>query len=195
MVRLAAGMAAAMPPLAAAASLFLGRLDPGYDPVHATVSRLGEQGAPTALAMNAVMALLGLSLVGLAWALHAAVTGGKGEGPILLAAGGLALVAAALVRIDPDSGGVTAVHRGLTGVAFGCLALAPLRLAPRLRADPPWRRWAAPSRVLGWTVVALLAASVLLLFTPLPSGLWERALILAALAWVELLALRLLRSG
>jgi len=72
--RLAAAAGAAVPPIAAVAVAVIGRQTPGYDPLHRTVSRLAEPGAPYGLAVKLILAALGLSIIAVAWALDRRLT-------------------------------------------------------------------------------------------------------------------------
>jgi hypothetical protein len=193
-VRFSAALAVAGPFLAAVVSLAVGRLNPGYDPVHSSVSRLAEVGAPGALVMDAAIALLGLSLLSLALAI---AWSGAGTRPVAVLVGvaGLAFVAGSLVRIDPASPATVLGHRAATGTALVCLVFASL-IASRARpGDVAGARYRQASLALGVLATAGLIVATGLLFNGFPGGVWERGMAILTLGWAELTAVRLLRPA
>jgi len=194
--RLAAGVGAVVPVLATLVLAVIGWQTPGYDPIRRTVSRLAEPGAPFALEVKLVLVSLGLSLVAVAWALDRRLTRGAAARTLPLAIAGLGIVGVALISRDAAHAAVLALHRLIAVALFCALATAPLVMAGRLRADPSLRGYAMPSVATAGLSIALIAVGVLgVVLGGLPSGAWERAFLGLNLAWVTLLAIRLLRAG
>ncbi len=193
-VQFSAALAVAGPFAAAVVSLAVGRLNPGYDPVHSSVSRLAEVGAPGAVVMDAAIALLGLSLLSLALAIGSS----RACTPpvaVLVGVAGLAFVAASLVRIDPASQPTLLGHRAATGTALVCLVLASLVSSRARPGEIAGARYRQASLAIGVLAAAGLIGAVGLLFDGFPGGVWERAMAVLTLGWAELTAVRLLRSA
>jgi len=193
--RLAAVAGATVPLLAAVALAVIGVQTPGYDPVHRTVSRLAEPGAPYSLAVKLILAALGLSIIAAAWALERGLAGSGPARTLPLAIAGGALVGVALVSRDAAHPSVLAAHRIIAIVLFCSLAIAPLLAAGMLRRDPAFRAYATPSLATSGVSIALIAIAVAgVVAGGLPSGAWERAFIGLNLVWVTLLSARLMRA-
>lgn len=191
-VRAAAWAGVSCPAAAAAVLLLAGWSSPSYDPVHNSLSRLGQRGEPFALAVNLVFAGLGLAYVGVAWALRRSLGPRARGGPWLLAVAGMALIGVALVSRDPAR---PLPHRVVALVLFLALALAPLLLAGRLRREMRWARYAALSLATFAVSAALLGIGVVGVFHGgLPAGAWERAYAGVNLAWLTAVAVGLLRQ-
>ena len=89
-----------------------------------------------------------------------------------------------------------ALHRLIAIALFCALAAAPVVMAGRLRTDPTFRSYAMPALATTGLSIVLIALGVLgVVLGGLPSGAWERAFLGLNLAWVTLLAIRLLRAG
>lgn len=193
--RLAAVAGAAVPSMAAVAVAIIGRQTPGYDPVHRTVSRLAEPGAPYGLAVKLILAALGLSIIAVAWALNRRLTTRGPARTFPLAVAGAALVGVALVSRDSAHPTVLAAHRLIAIVLFCTMAIAPLLAAGRLRRDPAFSRLATPSVATSGVSIALIAiAGAGVVAGGLPSGAWERTFVGLNLVWVTLLSVRLMRA-
>ncbi|HKA09329.1 MAG TPA: DUF998 domain-containing protein [Candidatus Dormibacteraeota bacterium] len=193
--RLAAVAGVAVPPLAAVAVAVIGVQTPGYDPVHRTVSRLAEPGAPYSLAVKLILAALGLSIIAVAWTLDRRLTGRGAAGVRSLAIAGAALVGVAFVSRDAAHPAVLATHRLIAIVLFCALAIAPLLAAGRLRRDPAFSAYATPSVATSGVSIALIAIAVAgVVVGGLPSGAWERTFIGLNLVWMTLLSVRLMRA-
>jgi hypothetical membrane protein len=194
-VRVAALAGVVAPPLASAALLGFGWLSPGYDPLRRTVSRLAEPGAPYALPVDLTLAVLGLALLAVAWALRQRHAARARPQAAALAVAGLALLGLAVVGRDASRPPLLVTHRVLALTLFLGLALAPLLAAVSVRGDPGRRAWMAASLATAALSALLLAAAVALVVTGhLPAGVWERAFMGLNLLWVTLLAARLSRS-
>jgi hypothetical membrane protein len=168
--RLAAKAAATTIALAAAASVMLGALTPGYNPAARTVSRLAAQGAPTAAAMTVVMVMLGLAL---------AAFGASAARPGLVAAG-LALL---LVAAIPLGGAAPSTHRVLA-ITFVVALLATVAADARR----------SPLALAAACLAALaLAAAGATYLAHGPVGGWERLILAPLLGWIAMQAVVALR--
>ncbi len=139
---------------------------PDYDPMTRTVSRLPAPGVDVAIGFMAVAALALAAATGRSIALF-------------VAAFGFAL--AALIHLDPASPAATAGHRIAAGIAVLGLTAAPFA-----------RSYGRMSVALGVAEAVMLAAAAVLLLTPFNSwGAWERILLSLALAWMVVVALKI----
>jgi uncharacterized protein DUF998 len=164
----------AAPPLAVAIVFVAGAMTPGYDPMSRTVSRLAVPGMPAALAVDLAIALIALTCFALAFGLAREATVAR----IALVVSGVALVAAAVVHLDPASGLATGAHRVASAVAVLGLTLAPLAYG-RL------------SLAAGIAELGMLVAGLALLATSFDAwGAWERLLLAIPLAWMVLIAVK-----
>lgn len=194
-VRLAAATAILGPLIAAAASLALGPLNPGYDPITVSVSRLAAKGAPGAALMDVSIALLGTSLLALSLGIWWAAGKAARTVATLVAIAGVSFLVATLIQIDPAAPETVARHRGASGVALASLVLAVLAGARTPTLDGPSRRYSRICLMIGVVALATLLSGIGLLVDGFPGGLWERALAILTLGWAVLTALRLLASS
>ncbi len=118
------------------------RPDP-FDPVTQTISALAGRGEPNRWVMTTALVVVGVAHVGTAAALRPAAPAGR----LVLAAGGLATIAVALLPLPvavgdlpqagpAESDPASAAHAAAAGVAFVALAVWPA-LAWRRRAPAP----------------------------------------------------------
>src|SRR4029077_20390924 len=182
-IRIAATIAGLGPVVAAFASVYVGSLDPGYDPIQTSVSRLAEKGAPDEGVMNFAIACLGISFLALAFAMASDHCGVAPFAAGLVSAAALALWAATAAQIDPGNPATVIAHRGASGVAFAALAAAQLAAGLVSEKDRAYRGYRLASLVTGAVSALLLVAGVGLLFDGFPGGLWERAVALLAFTW------------
>src|SRR6266702_2828893 len=132
---------------------------------------LAESGRPAAIEVD-----LAVYLVAFALLMLAVSTRRRG----LLAVAGCALVVVASVHLDPTSAAATAAHRLASGVAMLALTAAPFRVADT---------HARYSRALGVAMIALLAIAVVLVPSGFSAwGLWERAFLVVAMAFVMVMS-------
>jgi hypothetical membrane protein len=191
-LRLAAVFSLLAPTLTAGAVLAAMFTGPAYQPLSRSLSVLGEHGAPLSLAVNISFAALGLSVLALGLALDRVIMSGGRGGVWLLLVAGASLVGVALVARDPTQPPLLALHRLLALVAFCSLALAPLLLVRRLRADVTWRAHATPSLGFGVAALALLfTGGALFAAGQLRAGIWEVVFSALSLVWLTLTAARL----
>lgn len=176
-----------------------GGLYEGYSHAGQKISELGGEGAEYALLQNLNFVLLGVSVIGFAWAL-AQVFGPPYWGAALIGIFGLSSgIANGLLPCDADCQGETTIGllHNITGLAGFVAALVGMFvLARRWRDDPTWRshvgftRGAAFVAIAGliWFVVtqALDAQSL--------SGIAQRTFVGALLLWITVTAARLTRE-
>ncbi len=164
-------------------------LSDGYSHLSQKISELGGEGADFAALQNANFILLGILVIGFAWALGRTL-GPPHHGAALLAVFGVSsCIANGLLPCDVACRGETpvALAHNITGVLGFVAAIAGMRiLARRWHHDPRWRHHAAPTNlaavacILGllWFIAtqALDAHSL--------GGLAQRAFVSALLLWI-----------
>ena len=184
---------------------------PGYSPWRHAVSQLSlGPGWPVNVAL---LLLAAAGLLALAVALPRALPGGDRRRwtARLVATAGVALALLAVFPIDPGQGyppGQPTVHHwpglvhGIAGtVLFAALAAAALTLARHVRGLVGWSSWRLYSPASGVVVAVTYLVTVVLasldqagVWNNAPSGLTERAALIAGLGWCALLAGRLLAT-
>jgi hypothetical protein len=184
------------------------RRQPVYSIANEHISGLAAPDAEVPHVMTAGFVVLGVSTVAFAAELDRRLAAGgrpAGPGPLLMAASGLALVAAGAFRRDrisnypmpgePDDPqswrndvhDLAAVAAGGTGIA------ALLALSGRFARDPGWRPLARPA-LTGALTSAGLSGWFLRDVTRPGNGLVQRASISIPLTFMARVALRMLRS-
>jgi hypothetical protein len=177
---------------ATAVVLIAGLLTPGYDPLRRTISRLAEPGLPAAGPVELAIFTVGLAMIGLALSLGP----GGVTGRLLLGIAGFALLAAAVVRLDPSSPTATIIHRLATAIAMLALTASALVIAPALRNRPGWRGYGPLSFGLGAAAAGLLLIGLALLSTAFSAwGAWERCFLALPMTWMVLVSARVLRTS
>ena len=181
------------------AALAASALHPGYDHLKNFVSELGATGAPAAGIMNfGGFLVYGLLMMAFAWAVHGGIRADPGGwlGPAVLALYGLAYVGVALAPCDAGcQAEVPSLHHRLH-LLLGELVLltavlGPFTLYARMVKDPEWRSLATLTLLLPGSAWMVLQASGLGIAGAIRQRLW----LLLLFIWIELVALRLLRSG
>ncbi len=186
----------AAPLVYAVGALAAGAGSPDYSHMTQFVSELGATDAPMALLMNATFLLFGVLMAVFALGLHRGIQAGPGDwlGIALIVAYGLFYVALAFAPCDPgcrpDPG--TFHHRAhfllSDSIVFVAIA-SPLVLYNRLKRDSRWTGVAAPVLLAALAAWALFAVPAFGLGGPVKQRVW----LLLVFAWIETLALRLLR--
>jgi hypothetical protein len=178
-----------------------------YSAIRYDVSEMASLTAPHAWLLLACQGLAGagtiaFALFGLRPALMITATAGR-SGPwlLVLSALGLDNLSDAFFRLDCRTvDGCTGIswhaqlHNIVGTVTIVVLVIAPFIIARRLRQAPEWTNLAAPSIVVGGLLVTMWAATLLTHNIGF-EGLFQRALLFIAAAWVAALALRLSTSG
>jgi uncharacterized protein DUF998 len=172
---------------------------PGYDHLKNFVSELGATGAPAAGIMNfGGFLVYGLLMMAFAWAVHRGIRADAGGwlGPTVLALYGLAYVGVALAPCDPGCQAASPslhhrLHLLLGELVLLTAVLSPFTLYARMVKDPEWRSLATLTLFLPGSAWVLLQASGL----GVAGAIRQRVWLLLLFIWIELVALRLLRSG
>jgi len=174
----------------------------GYSALSDEISQLGAAGAAGAWMQSVNFILFGLLVIALAWGLHRGIEGnGSRLGPILIGMFGLlATVGNGVFPTDQYGAPETTVgnlHSLGAGLGFIALIVAMFVLPRRLRQDGEWTDLVGLSRWMGLSSTVLmllyLFASETEGFLDDHVGLIQRVFAATVLAWLFLLALRLLR--
>jgi hypothetical protein len=191
LVRMLGGFGVVAPPVAACAVLAGGWMTPGYDPFARTISRLAEPGLPAAAIVELAICVVGVALLALAIAMGPGSRGGRA----LLVVASAGLLAAAAIRLDPESVRATTEHRFATTVAMLALAGAPFAFASSLRRRRGWGVYGRISFAVGAGELGILLAGLALLPTTFAEwGAWERSFLALPMGWMVLMSARLLSA-
>jgi hypothetical protein len=180
----------------------------GYRVAHEHISGLAAHDADDPKVMIAGFTVLGTGTIAFAVALGRALGGRRraGLGPVLLAVGGAAGLAAGFLRRDtfllnppgrPDDYHQSWHNDGhdlSAGVIYVTSVLAPLALAWRFHRDEAWGGLvpgAVASSAASLALMGIFATDVDRRF----NGLLQRVMVTVPQAFMALLALRVLRSG
>jgi len=199
------------PPLFVLVVLIEGATRPGYSPWRHAISQL-SLGAQGWVNITALLAF-GLLALGFARGLRQVWRPGTGSRwlPRLIAVFGLSLILAGIAVTDPGLGYPPGsepsyslhglVHSVAGLVLFGSLSAACLVLGRSVAGDPRWAGWARYSVVTGIVVAVFFIATGVTtaldqngILSPAPSGLLQRVSLFSGLAWMMLLAVRLMRG-
>lgn len=176
-------------------SLVLGSLRTGYDPTHDAISRLGEQGSPAPLVWN----LGGFGVAALLYALYAvAIRDAFGTGAFFIGTVLQAVTIAGSATFSCDIGCPPAPvsTAGFLHTVFGLPYFAITCVAPFLawrafRGRGEWRGLSTPCLVVGALLVSLFVIGPALGADRI--GLWQRLVLVPALAWQAVVSIRLFR--
>jgi hypothetical protein len=206
--RLAALAGVAGPAAFTTAWLVNGARQDGYPVAHEHISGLAAHDADHPHLMMGGFVALGASTIAFAAELERALGGVRraGLGPVLLALGGAAGIAAGVLRRDtyllnppgrPDDYHQSWHNDGhdvSAAVIYATSVLAPLALARRFRRDPAWASLvpgAVASSVASVVLMGVFATDVDRPY----NGLIQRVMVTVPQAFMARLALRVLRSG
>ena len=186
------------PVLFAIGVVVAGTLYDDYSHVGQKISELGGDGAEYASVQNVNFVVLGVLVLGFAWAL-ARVCGPPLAGPGLIAYFALSsCLANALLPCDPGCEGESTV--GVLHIVTGLLgfvaAIAGMFvLARRWRNDPIWSAHARFTRIAALAGIVGLIGFVATQAADAPtySGLTQRSFVAVLLVWIAATALRLVR--
>lgn len=187
--------------------LIEGAMRPGYNPWLQAVSALSLSEQGWMQIVNFIVS--GLLILGFALGVRRTLRVGKGAtwGPILLAVVGGGLIVAGIFVTDPAQGYppgtpsgpafLTSFHGAIhffigASAFFGVLPASCFVLSRRWVSDVQWKGWAAYSVVTGVLMVASFVAFGIAGALNGPAGLFERITLSIGLAWIALLAIRLL---
>lgn len=175
--------------VATAVLVFLHLAPTGLSPLRNAVSHYGITRFKAGY--RAMTVSMGVSGGALAGALAVALRGaGVAEIVVLLSVFAAARLAISWFPMDEPGAartGTGATHGLLAIVTFGAAAAAAIRLCRVLERNEAWLALAHDSRILGWAMVACVAAMLLMRVAPdlrRVFGAIERALYLAMLVWL-----------
>lgn len=169
----------------------------GYSHVTQKISELGAVGAQYATLQNVNFLILGVSIVGFAWALAKRI-GPPVLGPVLVGLFGIVAVLHAFVNCDVGCKGQTGegLLHNVTGViGFVAMISGMAILARRWRTDAEWKPYvpftlsAATVAIVGLVVFVFTQANDIQTF----AGVAQRVFAGAFLIWIAVTAARLLR--
>ncbi len=195
-LRLAARGGVVGPLLFVALVVVGGVLYDGYSHVGQTISELGGEGAEFALLQNVNFIVLGVLVIGFAWAL-ARTLGPPHTGAVLVAVFGFSsAMLNGLLPCDLGCQGSTTV--GLLHNVFGTVGFvagvgAMFVLARRWRTEPGWRSHVPFTRTMAATALVGLLAFIAVEAAEVRTyaGLVQRVFVLALLGWIAGTAVRL----
>ena len=187
-------------------AFLIGEVQGDYSHMAEGISALSETGAADAWAQTANFIIVGLLVFGLAVGLHRGIGEGNGSmwGPALIGAFGLgALVMNGLFPSDPVGAPETAVgtvHSVSAGLGFVAVIAAMFVLPRRLRKHEAWKTLASSSPLFGIASIVLMVSYLMADEGAIEAwqpwtGLLQRGMGAAVLAWLFLLALRLFRTS
>lgn len=172
----------------------------GYSHAGQKISELGAVGAPFAWLQNLNFVIVGVLVIGFAWAL-AQVNGQPYGGPISVAIfGASSFIANGLLPCDAFCEEVTTIGQlhnmtGLTGFIAGIVAMFILRR--RWNDDPNWRPHARFTRIAALVAIAGLVAFVVGESTGTAEsfdGITQRIFVGTLLVWIGTTAIHLNRQ-
>ena len=140
-------------------------LSVGFDPLKSSFPSVNTLG-PVGWMQTINFILVGLLIIGFAFALHFGISGGHGSiaGPVCIGLSGAALIVAGLFQTDlPVEAKPHTFHGGMHALAFVVSSLVTLvgyiLLALRFRADPYWKGY-------GLFTVMIAVASIIAFVAP-----------------------------
>ena len=180
-------------------ALVASRTYSGFSHLTTFISELGATGAPSAHLMNFGGFLpYGILVIALAAALHRTLRSAAGGwlGPMLLGVYGLAYVALAFASCDYGCAAAAPslshrIHFLLGDLIVVAAVAAPVALYPPMLGDPAWSSLARATLVLpasAWLVFSVAMVG-------LPGAVRQRLWLLLLFIWIELVSVRLLRTG
>lgn len=186
-------------------AFLIGETRAGYRHMAHRISALAETGAPDAWAQSANFIVVGLLLVGLALGLQRGIGdgGGSARGPALIGAFSLAISANGIFRADPLGAPDTlpgTIHSLSAGLGFLALIAAMFLLPRRLVQHEAWQPLAPVSPWFGVATIVLMVSYLLAQEGAVPAwqpwtGLLQRGMVAAVMAWLFLLARRLFQTA
>lgn len=198
-LRLAALGGILAPPLFAAVVIYLATRYEGYSHVSQAISELGGEGATDPLLQSINFFVLGVLVLGLAWALFRSGAG-TARGAVLVAGFGLfSAIGDSIFPCDLGCAGTTTVGfvHNLLGVIGFVLAIAGMLVLGRhWSRDAKWAGHATFSRLAAAVAIAGLAIFIVMNATDSKSyvGAAQRVFVIALLSWIFVTAIRLHRE-
>ena len=197
-VRLAAWGGVLGPIVFAILVIIGGGITDGYSHVTQKISELGATGAQHALLQNLSFALLGISVVGFAWALGRTL-GRPPWGSALIGFFGVVVFVHAFLSCDAGCNGETTAGllHNVTGLMGFVAAIAGMIvLARRWAGDPHWHSLVTFTRIATVVAIAGLASFVVTQALDIQTfaGIAQRAFAGALLLWIAVTATQLART-
>jgi hypothetical membrane protein len=186
-------------------AFLIGETRDGYSHVAHRISALSQTGAPEPWAQTINFIIVGILVMGLGIGLRRELSEGSaaGAGPTLIAAFGLAMLLNGVFAADPlDAPGTLAgtLHSATAGLGFLGVIAAMFLLSRRFAGEEGWQHLASYSRLSGVATIVLMVSYLMAqegaveALTPW-TGLLQRGMGAAVMAWLFLLALRLFQSS
>lgn len=197
-VRLAAWGGVLGPIVFVALVIVGGAITDGYSHVTQKISELGATGAQHALLQNLNFALLGISVVGFAWALGRTL-GRPLSGPALIGFFGVVVFVHSFLSCDAGCNGETTAGllHNVTGLMGFVAAIAGMIvLARRWANDPDWRSLVTFTRSAVAVAIAGLASFVATQALDIQTfaGVAQRTFAGALLLWITVTSAHLVRA-
>jgi hypothetical membrane protein len=171
----------------------------GYSHVSQAISELGGKGASDPLLQNVNFFVLGVLVLGLAWALFRSGIATARGATLLAGLGFFSAIGSAFLPCDLGCGGTTTVGllHNVFGVTGFVLAIAGmLMLGRHWRDDASWSGHARFSRMA--VVVAIAAIAVFIVMRATDSeaydGVAQRVFVTALLGWIFVTSVRRYRD-
>lgn len=184
-------------------AFLIGETRDGYSHLAHRVSALAQSGAPEPWAQTINFIVLGILVIGLAIGLRREWGEGKASrlGPALIGAFGLAVLLNGVFPADPlDAPDTLAgtLHSTTAGLGFLGVIAAMFLLSRRFAEDEEWQHLASLSRLSGVATIVLMVSYLMAQEGAVEAwnpwtGLLQRGMVAAVMAWLFLLALRLLQ--
>ncbi len=179
----------------------IGEMREDYSHLAQGISALSATGAPEAWAQTANFVIVGMLVIGLAVGLQRGIGEARDSflGPALIAAFGLAVFMNGVFPADPAGAPETAtgtVHSLSAGLGFIAVIAAMFVLSSRFPEHKEWQNLSSLSRWFGLATIFLMVSylmaqeGVIRAWQPW-TGLLQRGMAAAVMAWLFLLALRL----
>lgn len=183
----------------------IGETRDGYSHLAHRVSALSQTGSPEPWAQTINFFVLGILVIGLAIGLRRVMSKGRASclGPALIAAFGLAVLLNGVFPADPlDAPDTLAgtLHSVTAGLGFLGVIAAMFLLSRRFVDDAEWQHLASLSRLSGVATIVLMVSYLMAQEGAVEAwnpwtGLLQRGMAAAVMAWLFLLALRLFQTS
>lgn len=183
----------------------IGETREGYSHLAHRISALSQTGAPEPWAQTINFIVVGILVIGLAIGLRRKMSEGRASrlGPALIAAFGLAVLLNGVFPADPPNGPETlagTLHSVTAGLGFLGVIAAMFLLSRRFVEDEAWQHLVSLSRLFGVATIVLMVSYLMAQEGAVEAwnpwtGLLQRGMGAAVMAWLFLLALRLFQTS
>ena len=182
-------------------AFLIGETRDGYSHLAHRISALSQTGAPDPWAQTINFIVVGVLVIGLAIGLRRKMSEGRASrlGPALIGAFGLAVVLNGVLPADPLDGPETlagTLHSTTAGLGFLGVIAAMFLFSRRFAEDEEWQHLASLSRLSGGATIILMVSYLMAQEGAVAAwhpwtGLLQRGMGAAVMAWLFLLAHRL----